>query len=172
MSTFFLHFRLTSLSTRGTPVRNVFFNHSYVDGQFYSGPLSGSPFPDGSIPLTGWGNDPHLQSWPPDPTEIATPYVRMRDMSIGSSQCVQFFWAYGSRDLYYRGVASTDDNTAYVVVTRNSTDQRTVENAGFCPHSTDYVARLVHDETGKGNTTVTVTDGYWYVPFRLTLRRK
>src|SRR5262245_11961337 len=40
---------------RGTPTRNIYFNHQFVPGQFYSGPLPGSPFLGGQIPLTGWG---------------------------------------------------------------------------------------------------------------------
>src|SRR5262245_57481522 len=73
--------------SRGTPKRNVQFNHTAIPGQPYSGPVQ--LFPGGQIPATGLGTDPHLFSQPPNPA-LATPYVAVQNMTVGASQCVQF----------------------------------------------------------------------------------
>jgi hypothetical protein len=160
--------------SRGTPQRNVYFNHSHVDGQFFSGPLPGSPFQGGQIPPSGYGNDPHLYSHPPNP-ELATPYVAIQNMAVGTAQCVQFYWAWGYRDLFHYAQANTANTpTAFAVVSRDTVDQWTVGTppSGFgCPVN-DPVTLVVHDVATSRNQTTTVQDGNFYLPFRLTLRRK
>jgi hypothetical protein len=161
--------------SRGTPVRNVYFNHSYT-GEPFSGPVAGSPFPGGTVPPTGWATNPHGGTNPPDPAQIVTPYVPIVNMTVGSFQCVTMFWAFGTgRDLYHNGVANTSDNqSAYAVVTRVTSDQWTIEThvgSGYCPGNLP-ISMVVHDQQVSKNSTVVVKDGYYYMPFRITLRRK
>jgi hypothetical protein len=103
----------------------------------------------------------------------------MENMAIGTSQCGTLYWAvrdsttgFGWRIPNFHGNLANVPESSYVVTTRDSATQWTVESAhGACPDNPYNVGMVLHDETtsvhGK-TTTTTYADGYYYVPFHLT----
>jgi hypothetical protein len=109
------------------------------------------------------------------PGGLTTP---MENMALGSFQCGNFYWVVTDSSgsgwrvpNFHYNVANVPESS-YVVVTRNSATQWTVESAhGACSDNPYNVGMVLHGETttvhGK-STTTTYADGYYYVPFRLT----
>jgi hypothetical protein len=159
---------------RGT--RNVVFNNGGEDTSlrpYLPSPNDAKAPPTG---MTGTDNllkDPHTGNSNPSQSPI-------QNMTIGSSQCITFFWAvkdsstgYGWRAPNFHGNLANVPQSSYAVVTRDSATQWTIESnhSGLCTDNPYNVGMVLHDEstTMKGKTiTTTYADGFYYVPFRLT----
>ena len=103
----------------------------------------------------------------------------MESMAVGTNQCGSFYWVvvdsttgFAWRVPNFHFNRANVPESSYVVTTRNSATQWTVESAhGACSDNPYNVGMVLHDEpsTVKGrSTTTTYADGYYYVPFRLT----
>ena len=118
----------------------------------------------------------------------------LQNLAIGATQCLKMWWANdgprdgsgitGWRDNFHMNDADTADSlAAYVVAKRTGTKTWTLESnkgaGGPCPNpaqnaNQDSVGLVLHNETipsGKGHSTTTyiVKDGYYFMPFRMTL---
>lgn len=158
--------------------RNVWVNHDHIDGQVFSGPVGSPCNPAVYCPPSGYQYAPHMATSLPAPIPI-------QSMTIGSSWCSNIFWGFGPVPANNIGdvtarhdVFGIDSNTGYVVVTRTDATTWNVETpiGGTCmPGSPNPVAKVSHNviAQGKGHTTTNtqIVDGYYYVPFHITLEQ-
>jgi hypothetical protein len=163
--------------------RNVSFDHSFPAP--YASPETTHPELV-RIPPSGVLSNPHFGSL------LVTNSIPIQNMAVGASQCLTFWWAFSGtsptdelsytwRDNFHSNNANTPDSLAsFAVVTRNSTATWTVEsnkNQAACPNlnqpSQDSISMVLHGTTLPGkrgsSSAYTVKDGYYIMPFRLTL---
>ncbi len=175
-------------------LREVYFDHSHTAP--YPSPETLHPELVRTYYPSGYGENTKVNSSFRDSNSVA-----MQNMANNSSQCLKFWWAsrimvsgqkYSGRDNFHSIDADTattpDTKAAYVIVTRIDTNNWTLESnpsptLGDLCHNSNQTGQApasmaLHDETitstGKHPTTSTYTvrDGYYYMPFRLTVTRK
>ncbi|MBA2647912.1 MAG: hypothetical protein H0U81_14030 [Pyrinomonadaceae bacterium] len=161
---------IIDFQTTSTPLRLVDFNYSL-------------PFiPNGTQPPSGLQADSYLATLKRNED---SDYVALQNMAVGiaNAQCVRLGWTFNSQDgatqwrnSFQRNLSPFDiSQTSYGVITRTNADTWEVEPKGSsCSNppspSSPTVARISHNSTrGK---LVHNDDGLYYMPFKLTLRRR
>lgn len=161
---------IIDFQTTSTPLRRVDFDYS-------------TPFiPNGPEPPSGLQADSYLATLKRNEDSA---YVALQNMAVGTAQCVRLGWTFDSQDgttqwrnSFQRNLSPFDiSQTSYGIVTRTDADTWEVEPKGSScsnpPSSSSSlatVARVSHSSTrGK---SVHTDDGLYYMPFKLTLRRR
>lgn len=166
---------IIDFQTTSTPLRHVNFNYS-------------RPFPPNdtqSQPPSGPQADSYLATLQrnEDSAYVALQNMAVREDGNDHAQCVRLGWTFNSQDgatqwrnSFQRNLSPFDiSQTSYGVVTRTNADTWEVEPKGSpCPglpnSGLPTVARISHNSTrGK---LVHNDDGLYYMPFKLTLRRR
>jgi hypothetical protein len=144
----------------------------------YSRPYSQLP-PGAHVPPypTGLQGDSYLSTIPKDNSA----YTPLQNLGIDSSECVSLGWSFTWQDAkktqwrndFHRGqqFPAQANQTSYAVVTRIDLDTWEVEpKSNSCNTGMPTVVELLDTPT-KGSFNFT-DDGLYYMPFKLTLRRK
>jgi len=176
-------------------LRDVYFDHSAPAP--YASPETAHPELIRSSYPSGYGQNTKIGSALMDSNAVA-----MQNMTNGSSQCMKLWWAsrmtisgqnFGWRDNFHMNDADSsvtpDTKASFVIVRRVDANNWTLESnpspvLGDLCHNANQsgqasVDMVLHDESisvpgkhGNSTSTVTIRDGYYLMPFRLTLTRR